>query len=152
MSWRRSHSPRIGSWASAAGASALRNITDRYQQQPYSAMDILSPLILLHQNGYKALTEIPGREDLGLATVEVQGKVLCLAAGDINGADSAAQVRLKPAVQTTLRNQNQGEPQMAQTVIDVAETSKEERVAKAAENPVAEGAKTVRGRTSRHKT
>jgi hypothetical protein len=36
-------------------------------------MDILSPLILLHQNGYKAITEIAGGEDLGLAMVEVQG-------------------------------------------------------------------------------
>jgi dodecin len=41
-------------------------------------------------------------------------------------------------------NQNQGELQMAQKVIDVVGTSKES-FAKAAENAVAEAAKTVRG-------
>jgi dodecin len=47
------------------------------------------------------------------------------------------------AVQSKL-NQNQGELQMAQKVIDVVGTSKES-FAKAAENAVAEAAKTVRG-------
>jgi hypothetical protein len=106
-------------------------------------MDILSPLILLHQNGYKAFTEIAGGEDLGLATVEVQGKILCLAEGDIHEAGDARQVRLEPAGQTTLRNQNQEEQQMAQRVLDVVGTSKES-FAKAAESAVAEAAKTVR--------
>jgi len=107
-------------------------------------MDILSPLILLHQNGYKAFAEIAGGGDLGLPTVEAQGKILRLAEGDIHEAGGAAQLRLEPAVQTTLRNQNQAEQQMAQKVIDVAGTSKES-FAKAADNSVAEAAKTVRG-------
>jgi flavin-binding protein dodecin len=49
----------------------------------------------------------------------------------------------RAAVQSEL-NQNQGELQMAQKVIDVVGTSKES-FAKAAENAVAEAAKTVRG-------
>jgi dodecin len=52
-------------------------------------------------------------------------------------------VTLDPAVQFEL-NQNQGESQMAQKVIDVVGTSKQS-FAKAAENAVAEAAKTVRG-------
>jgi flavin-binding protein dodecin len=48
------------------------------------------------------------------------------------------------AVQSRVRNQDQGEPQMAQKVIDVVGTSKES-FAKAAENAVTEAAKTVRG-------
>jgi len=51
-------------------------------------MDILSPLILLHQNGYKALTETASAEDLQLAVVEVQDEVLCRAQGDTDEADS----------------------------------------------------------------
>jgi flavin-binding protein dodecin len=43
-----------------------------------------------------------------------------------------------------VNNQNQGEPQMAQKVIDVVGTSKAS-FAKAAENAVEEAAKTVRG-------
>jgi flavin-binding protein dodecin len=50
--------------------------------------------------------------------------------------------RCKPAVQSTLRNQRR--TAMAQKVIDVVGTSKES-FAKAAENAVAEAAKTVRG-------
>jgi flavin-binding protein dodecin len=52
-------------------------------------------------------------------------------------------VTLNPAVQSEL-NQNQRRRQMAQKVIDVVGTSKES-FAKAAENAVAEAAKTVRG-------
>jgi flavin-binding protein dodecin len=52
--------------------------------------------------------------------------------------------RRRPAIQSRVRSQNQGESQMAQKVIDVVGTSKES-FAKAAENAVAEAAKTVRG-------
>ena len=48
------------------------------------------------------------------------------------------------AVESRVRENNQGESQMAQKVIDVVGTSKES-FAKAAENAVAEAAKTVRG-------
>jgi dodecin len=50
----------------------------------------------------------------------------------------------RSAVESKVRDNNQGEPQMAQKVIDVVGTSKES-FAKAAENAVAEAAKTVRG-------
>jgi flavin-binding protein dodecin len=50
----------------------------------------------------------------------------------------------RPAVQSRGEIKIKGEPQMAQKVIDVVGTSKES-FAKAAENAVAEAAKTVRG-------
>jgi flavin-binding protein dodecin len=50
----------------------------------------------------------------------------------------------RPAVQSTVRNQNQRRTVMTQKVIEVVGTSKES-FAKAAENAVAEAAKTVRG-------
>jgi flavin-binding protein dodecin len=49
-----------------------------------------------------------------------------------------------PAVQSTVRNQNQRRTAMTQKIIEVVGTSKES-FAKAAENAVAEAAKTVRG-------
>src|ERR1035441_979648 len=49
-----------------------------------------------------------------------------------------------PAVQSTVRNQNQRRAAMTQKIIEVVGTSKES-FAKAAENAVAEAAKTVRG-------
>src|ERR1700737_4185440 len=52
-------------------------------------------------------------------------------------------VRL-PVVQSTVRNQNQRRTAMTQKIIEVVGTSKES-FAKAAENAVAEAAKTVRG-------
>jgi flavin-binding protein dodecin len=58
-------------------------------------------------------------------------------------ASLATAVTVDPAVQSEL-NQNQRRPKMAQKVIDVVGTSKES-FAKAAENAVAEAAKTVRG-------
>src|SRR6202023_2071937 len=48
------------------------------------------------------------------------------------------------AVQSTVRNQNQRRTAMTQKIIEVVGTSKES-FAKAAENAVAEAAKTVRG-------
>jgi hypothetical protein len=53
-------------------------------------------------------------------------------------------VTLDPAVQFELNQNQRRTPQMAQKVIDVVGTSKES-FAKAAENAVAEAAKTVRG-------
>jgi flavin-binding protein dodecin len=49
-----------------------------------------------------------------------------------------------PALQSTVRNQNQRRTAMTQKIIEVVGTSKES-FAKAAENAVAEAAKTVRG-------
>jgi hypothetical protein len=102
-------------------------------------MDILSPLILLHENGYKAFTDTAGSKDLGLAMVDSQGKILCLAEVDIEDAGSAALVRLAPAVQSRVQDQSE-----AQQAIEVVGTSKGS-LRKAAENAVAEVAKTFRG-------
>jgi len=52
--------------------------------------------------------------------------------------------RRRPAVQSRLKHQNQKENGMTQKVIEIVGTSKES-FAKAAENAVAEAAKTVRG-------
>lgn len=49
-------------------------------------MDILSPLILLYENGYQAFTETASGKDLGLAPVEIQAKVPCRAEVDIDDA------------------------------------------------------------------
>jgi dodecin len=98
-------------------------------------MDILSPLILLHENGYKALTATDGVDNWLPVTLEPRSKVVRVEKGGLDVAGRAGQVRL---------DHNQGEPQMAQKVIDVVGTSKES-FAKAAENAVAEAAKTVRG-------
>jgi len=45
-------------------------------------MDILSPLILLQENGYKALGEIKGDKDLRLVVAEPKSKVKRVGEGD----------------------------------------------------------------------
>lgn len=49
-------------------------------------MDVLSPMILLHKNGYKALAA-PGSDDLPLAVVELDGKVVRLGERDLTPED-----------------------------------------------------------------
>ena len=98
-------------------------------------MDILSPLILLHENGYKALAATDGVDNWPPVMLEPRSKVVQVEKDGLDVAGRTGQVRL---------DHNQGEPQMAQKVIDVVGTSKES-FAKAAENAVAEAAKTVRG-------
>jgi dodecin len=92
-------------------------------------------MILLHENGYKALAATDGVDNWPPVMLEPRSKVVRVEKGGLDVARRAGQVRL---------DHNQGEPQMAQKVIDVVGTSKES-FAKAAENAVAEAAKTVRG-------
>jgi methyl-accepting chemotaxis protein len=47
-------------------------------------MDILSPLILLHENGYKALGRTKGDDDLRLVVAELEAKMACVAEGDLD--------------------------------------------------------------------
>ena len=47
-------------------------------------MDILSPLILLHRNGYKAFGPTEADDDLRLAVVELEAKMACVAEGDLD--------------------------------------------------------------------
>jgi signal transduction histidine kinase len=47
-------------------------------------MDTFSPLILLHENGYKGLTTTNGGDDLRLVTLELQGKVVRVGEGDLD--------------------------------------------------------------------
>jgi signal transduction histidine kinase len=47
-------------------------------------MDILSPLILLQENGYKALGLAKGDDDLRLVVVELEAKMACVADGDLD--------------------------------------------------------------------
>jgi len=56
-------------------------------------MDVLSPMILFHGNGYKALAALRG-DDLRLAVVELDGKVARLGEPDLKPADD---LKLKPA-------------------------------------------------------
>src|SRR5580693_4463690 len=60
------------------------------------------------------------------------------------GRRTASGSDARPSGTIRTESQSKGEPQMAQKVIDVVGTSKES-FAKAAENAVAEAAKTVRG-------
>jgi hypothetical protein len=47
-------------------------------------MDILSPLILLHENGYRALAATNSGDDLRLVIAELQRKIVRLGEGDLN--------------------------------------------------------------------
>ena len=47
-------------------------------------MDILSPMILLHENGYKALAPTNYGDGLRLAMVELQDKIVRLGEGDLD--------------------------------------------------------------------
>ncbi len=47
-------------------------------------MDILSPMILLHENGYKALAPTNLGDGLRLTMVELQGKIVRLGEGDLD--------------------------------------------------------------------
>lgn len=47
-------------------------------------MDILSPQILLHENGYKALAPSNGGDDLRGVTLELHGKVVRVGEGDLD--------------------------------------------------------------------
>lgn len=55
-------------------------------------MDVLSPMILLHGNGYKALAA-PGSDDLLPAVLELDRKVPRLGEPDLKPAD---ELKLKP--------------------------------------------------------
>jgi signal transduction histidine kinase len=47
-------------------------------------MDILSPLILLHENGYKALAATNGGDELRLVMVELQGQIVSIGEGNFD--------------------------------------------------------------------
>ena len=47
-------------------------------------MDVLSPLILLHRNGYKALAVTKGDEDLRLVVAELRDKIVRLGEGHLD--------------------------------------------------------------------
>ena len=47
-------------------------------------MDILSPMILLHENGYKALAATKSGDDLRLVMAELQRKIVRLGEGDLD--------------------------------------------------------------------
>lgn len=47
-------------------------------------MDTLSPMILLHENGYKALAATKSGDDLRLVMTELQRKIVCVGEGDLN--------------------------------------------------------------------
>ena len=47
-------------------------------------MDTLSPMILLHGNGYKALAATNSSDDLRLVIAELQGKIVRVGEGDLN--------------------------------------------------------------------
>jgi hypothetical protein len=55
-------------------------------------MDVLPPMILLHANGYKALAA-PRSNDLRLAVVELDGKMVRLGERDLKSEDD---MKLKP--------------------------------------------------------
>jgi flavin-binding protein dodecin len=76
--------------------------------------------------------------------MHVQWYAVTAATVDQRTAAGGRGITRRSAVQSRVKNQNQGEPQMAQKVIDVVGTSKAS-FAKAAENAVEEAAKTVRG-------
>jgi signal transduction histidine kinase len=47
-------------------------------------MDILSPMILLHENGYKALATASGGDDLQIVMAELQGQIVQVGEGDFD--------------------------------------------------------------------
>ena len=59
-------------------------------ESPHFSMDTLSPLILLHGNGYKALAATNGSDDSRPVTGESQGKAVRVGEGDLDGMPAGA--------------------------------------------------------------
>jgi hypothetical protein len=52
--------------------------------QSTGPMDILSPLILLQENGYKALGRTKGEDDLRLVMADLRDKIVRVGDGDLD--------------------------------------------------------------------